>query len=468
MCSSTNFALLLYILFIVKINADVVEPNDMVVVILSQKEGYHAAHADYMRRQIYEQASALEKEPPKVVLSHELDIKGSWTITPLLIHLSDKFLHTKWFFFCLENTVIQLAKLLNVLGKFDSSQNIWIGRALYDHESTIIHHFAKNTKKFKYPLMATGFGMTFKLLNSLSQQSYESWKTDFSIDASYEFAEFVLNSTNVKLTHVPKICIVNGPDCATYPRFFHPCNSSISANNVYFAVKTCAKYHVNRIPVIKNSWAKYAVNIGYFSDNADRNLREAYIVPNTTEGHCAKTYGILQTVSNMMDRYKYDWLVISDDDTIFSMVRLLRLLTCYNPKHSIAIGERYGFRMWNRHHGYQYLTGGAGIVLSAPLVHNIIKTGICNCPSATTPDDMYLFGVCLSRLGVEPVHSLMFHQARPTDYATAYLASQEPISFHKFWMIDPEVVYDEWFAETDNILPKQPIKPLNIQKHTEL
>lgn len=46
---------------------------------------------------------------------------------------------------------------------------------------------------------------------------------DFSIDASYEFAEFVLNSTNVKLTHVPKICIVNGPDCATYPRFFHPC-----------------------------------------------------------------------------------------------------------------------------------------------------------------------------------------------------------------------------------------------------
>lgn len=92
------------------------------------------------------------------------------------------------------------------------------------------------------------------------------------------------------------------------------------------------------------------------------------------------------------------------------MVRLLRLLTCYNPKHSIAIGERYGFRMWNRHHGYQYLTGGAGIVLSAPLVHNIIKTGVCNCPSVTTPDDMYLFGVCLSRLGVEPVHSSMFHQ----------------------------------------------------------
>lgn len=37
------------------------EPNDVVVVILSQEEGYHAVHADYTRKRIYEQASALEK-----------------------------------------------------------------------------------------------------------------------------------------------------------------------------------------------------------------------------------------------------------------------------------------------------------------------------------------------------------------------------------------------------------------------
>jgi len=36
-------------------------PNDVVVVILSQKEGYHAAHADYLRTGIYEQANVLEK-----------------------------------------------------------------------------------------------------------------------------------------------------------------------------------------------------------------------------------------------------------------------------------------------------------------------------------------------------------------------------------------------------------------------
>lgn len=99
----------------------------------------------------------------------------------------------------------------------------------------------------------------------------------------------------------------------------------------------------------------------------------------------------------------------------YSVARLLRLLTCYNPNNPIAIGERYGFRTWNNNHGYNYLTGGGGVVLSAPLVHRIIEPGICSCPSATTPDDMYLFGACLLRLGYihsQPVHSPLFHQVQ--------------------------------------------------------
>lgn len=68
--------------------------------------------------------------------------------------------------------------------------------------------------------------------------------------------------------------------------------------------------------------------------------------------------------------------------------------------------------MWDNQYGYQYLTGGAGVVLSAPLVHLMVEPGTCTCPSATTPDDMHLFGFCLLRLGVEGVHSSMFHQVR--------------------------------------------------------
>jgi len=102
------------------------------------------------------------------------------------------------------------------------------------------------------------------------------------------------------------------------------------------------------------------------------------------------------------------------------VVRLLNLLTCYNPKDSVAIGERYGFRMWDSRQGYQYLTGGAGVVLSAPLVHMMVD-GACTCPSATAPDDMYLFGLCLLRLGVEGVHSLMFHQVCAIIFLVIYI-----------------------------------------------
>lgn len=51
-------------------------------------------------------------------------------------------------------------------------------------------------------------------------------KDDFSIDASYEFASFVLKvGKGVRLTHVSEICIISNSECATYPRFFHPCVS---------------------------------------------------------------------------------------------------------------------------------------------------------------------------------------------------------------------------------------------------
>lgn len=42
------------------------------------------------------------------------------------------------------------------------------------------------------------------------------------------------------------------------------------------------------------------------------------------------------------------------------------------------------------------------------------------------------------------------YQARPADYAISYLAIQEPVSFHKHWMMDPIATYKEWFASADN------------------
>lgn len=94
----------------------------------------------------------------------------------------------------------------------------------------------------------------------------------------------------------------------------------------------------------------------------------------------------------------------------FSLGNLLRLLTCYNPATFVALGERYGYQVAQKDSGYDYLTGGAGVILSAPLVKSLVEPGTCSCPAPNSPDDMFLFGACLSRINVTPTHIPSFHQ----------------------------------------------------------
>lgn len=91
--------LIFLLLFLNKANVNSIDPNEIVIVILDQKEGYHIAHAKMLEKNIFEQADALDKDPPNIVLSHKLNINGSWTIVPLLNYLSDTYTTSKWFFF---------------------------------------------------------------------------------------------------------------------------------------------------------------------------------------------------------------------------------------------------------------------------------------------------------------------------------------------------------------------------------
>lgn len=36
--------------------------------------------------------------------------------------------------------------------------------------------------------------------------------------------------------------------------------------SIYFAVKTCQKFHEDRLKVVKETWGKHAVHINFFSD----------------------------------------------------------------------------------------------------------------------------------------------------------------------------------------------------------
>lgn len=58
----------------------------------------------------------------------------------------------------------------------------------------------------------------------------------------------------------------------------------IKRDEIYFAVKTCSKYHNERLPVIQATWGQYAKHIKYFSDieGKKKNIRRFRSMENKT------------------------------------------------------------------------------------------------------------------------------------------------------------------------------------------
>ncbi|XP_059481716.1 beta-1,3-glucosyltransferase [Neocloeon triangulifer] len=381
---------------------------------------------------------------------------GAWTVIQLIEKLSRLDLASPWYFFALPSTRINIPKLLNLVARHDAEEPIWLGYGLHDREPTIIHHFSLLTKakdNFLYPLFSSGFALSQGLLSSLSERwnsnnTADLHPSEFSIDPSYELALFVWNDGHgPTLTHSSKFCLAKGPNCVSYPAKQTTCRPLVLTNEIFFAVKTCHKFHRTRVPFVLQTWGKRAHHLALFSDVPDYLIPGLVDlkVPNTNHGHCGKTEAIIKYVDQKMrEDPKIEWLVIADDDTILSAERLQEFLSCHSSsKMPLALGERYGFRVFERDTGYNYLTGGGGMVVNRAAVHQLTKG--CHCPADDFPDDMFIMGVCLSKLGIPLVHSSLFHQARPDDYAPEYLAMQQPISFHKHWLIDPLEVYKNWF-----------------------
>jgi UDP-glucose:O-linked fucose beta-1,3-glucosyltransferase len=109
------------------------------------------------------------------------------------------------------------------------------------------------------------------------------------------------------------------------------------------------------------------------------------------------------------------------------------------------LGERYGYDLFSDDGGYNYITGGGGIVFNLKTVRRIVES--CTCPSPSSPDDM-IIASCLRQFDIEPIHSSLFHQARPRDYPRSVL-NRNSISFHKFWQIDPLEEYARWARKRD-------------------
>ncbi|MED6242295.1 Beta-1,3-glucosyltransferase [Ataeniobius toweri] len=98
--------------------------------------------------------------------------------------------------------------------------------------------------------------------------------------------------------------------------FFSHKGEPVKKEDIFVAVKTCRKFHSERVPVIKKTWEKDALFLEYYSDHAEPSIPTINLgVPNTERGHCGKTFAILQRfLSSAVPNTK--WLVIVDDDTL--------------------------------------------------------------------------------------------------------------------------------------------------------
>lgn len=191
---------------------------------------------------------------------------------------------------------------------------------------------------------------SFRLADHLKPSAVPPFKapTDFSIDASHELALFIWNvDKNLNLKTVPYFCSRYGADCAIYAREESiycvrqrkPTRSHITTNNcdkllsdflqgnpisldkVLFAVKTCEKYHKERLPVILRTWAQFTIHLRIFSDVRDDALPTVSTeVPNTERGHCEKSLKILRLILDEITRNStlksVEWIVMADDDTL--------------------------------------------------------------------------------------------------------------------------------------------------------
>nr|XP_045233294.1 beta-1,3-glucosyltransferase isoform X2 [Macaca fascicularis] len=404
--------------------SDISRKNDLdlkeiVFVIQSQSNSFHAKRAEQLKKSILKQAADLTQELPSVLLLHQLaKQEGAWTILPLLPHFSVTYSrNSSWIFFCEEETRIQIPKLLETLSRYDPSKEWFLGKALHDEESTIIHHYAfsENPTVFKYPDFAAGWALSIPLVNKLTKRlKSESLKSDFTIDLKHEIALYIWDKGGgPPLTPVPEFCTddVDFYCATTFHSFLPLCGKPVKKEDIFVAVKTCKKFHGDRIPIVKQTWESQASLIEYYSDYTENSIPTVDLgIPNTDRGHCGKTFAILERFLNH-SQDKTAWLVIVDDDTLIRMV------------------------------------------FSREAIRRLLASK-CRCYSNDAPDDMVL-GMCFSGLGIPVTHSPLFHQARPVDYPKDYLSHQVPISFHKHWNIDPVKVYFTWLAPTEEAKARQ-------------
>lgn len=307
---------------------------------------------------------------------------------------------------------------------------------------------------FKYPLFSAGFILSKSLIELIREVAVQEKWSGFAIDAKYEFAFLLHKWSNAFLNHEPSFfcCGQSSDSCITSCSSFQSMADTLSNSDIHVMIKTYEGHHRSRLPVLKNTWTSSIDRIEYCSDKKDSTIPTLNLgIHNTERGHCSKTWAIFRRFLETSGAGA-KWLVVADDDTLMSWKRLKQMLEIYDPDDKIIIGERYGYGFsMNGESGYDYPTGGSGMIFTRSAVESLLK--ICpSCAADMDPDDMTI-GICAVSSGIPIVHESRLHQARPQDYSPEYI--RNPISFHKFTDIDPVSVYYEYLLDFEDIVQQE-------------
>ena len=91
--------------------------------------------------------------------------------------------------------------------------------------------------------------------------------------------------------------------------------------------------------MVMKTWGPLVPHLELISDSVEEKFKTK-VLPytiNTENGHCNKTMAILEYFDQLESSPSF--LVIVDDDTIFSVVRLAQLLGCYDKTESFLLGR---------------------------------------------------------------------------------------------------------------------------------
>ena len=155
-------------------------------VIMSQEA--HENIAENTRKELRQALRKVGVENPHVALLHkDLPSHGGWTIFPILAPLLKDYHNLiDWFVFLDEAGAVDPKMFAGILEKYDPDHDVFLGKALQDQDSVIIHHYDQNFD-FKYPDFAAGFVLSVSLAEALSEEldasdyQLEHFPSDFSI-----------------------------------------------------------------------------------------------------------------------------------------------------------------------------------------------------------------------------------------------------------------------------------------------